>query len=246
MKITVIGNTKQTKIGLERLVKEGYDVTYVFGLPETKASNKVSFVPLDDFCLDHNIVLDTSDNWDNLLDIDSDLVICLGDSRIVPERVLEKHKVIGNHGAVLPYVQGGASYVWGRMLNTGTWGISIMELDKVVDAGKILVTKEFQYHPECSMEEFCDNADRLTIDALFEYLSGDHEPRENSKWNVKISRHTDSKFVVDILRETLENGKNIYLPPRRPIDSEINHEWGEEFVDAFKKANNSPYPRWTE
>ena len=33
------------------------------------------------------------------------------------------------------------------MLNTGTWGISIMELDKVVDAGKILVTKEFQYQP---------------------------------------------------------------------------------------------------
>ena len=57
------------------------------------------------------------------------------------------------------------------------------------------------------MEEFCDHADRLTIDALFEYLSGDYEPRENSKWNVKVARHTDSQFVVGILRKTLESGK---------------------------------------
>ena len=89
MKIALIGNTKQTKIGLERLVKEGYEVTYIFGLPEDKATNKVNFAPLSDFCLEHNIALDTSNNWDNLLGIDSDLVVCLGDSRIVPERVLE-------------------------------------------------------------------------------------------------------------------------------------------------------------
>ena len=72
MKIALIGNTNQTKIGLERLVKEGYEVTHIFGLPEDKAVNKVNFVPLSDFCLEHSIVLDTSNRWDNLLDIDSD------------------------------------------------------------------------------------------------------------------------------------------------------------------------------
>jgi len=246
MKIAVTGNTKQTKIGLERLVEEGYEVNYVFGLPEDKAANKVNFVSLGDFCSKHNISLDTSNNWDNLLDLELDLVICLGDSRIVPTRVLIKHKVIGNHGAVLPHVQGGASYVWGRMLNTGKWGISIMELDEVVDAGKILVTKEFSYKLNCSMEDFCDTADNLTIEALFEYLNEDCEPSENSKWNVKIARHTDSKFVVDVLSKTLENGLNIYLPPRRPVDSSVKSEWGDDFVKSFKKANNSPYPRWAE
>ena len=246
MKIAVIGNTKQTLKGLNRLIEEEYQVSCVFGLPEDKSTNKVNFVSLCDLCLEHNISLDTSNNWDNLLDLELDLIICLGDSRIVPERVLIRHKVIGNHGAVLPYIQGGASYVWGRMLNTGKWGISIMELDKVVDAGKILVTKEFSYESDCSMEEFCDTADSLTIEALFEYLNGDYEPRENSKWNVKIARHTDSKFVVGILRETLDNGSNIYLPPRRPVDSNIKYEWGDGFIESFKKANNFPYPRWTE
>ena len=246
MKVAIIGNTKQTKIGLERLIKEGYEVCCVFGLPKEEAANKVNFVSLDNFCLEHNITLDTSNNWNNLVDLDLNLVICLGDSRIVPECVLKKHNVIGNHGAILPYIQGGASYVWGRMLNTGKWGVSIMELNKVVDAGKVLVTKEFSYEPGCSMKEFCDIADNLTIDALFDYLNGDYKPKENSKWNIKIARHTDSMLVVDIIEKILDNKLNIYLPPRKPTDSNIKLHWNSDFVDCFKKANNYPYPRWIE
>ena len=42
--------------------------------------------------------------------------------------IITTDTVIGNHGAVLPYVQGAASLVWGRMLNNGRWGVSLMEL----------------------------------------------------------------------------------------------------------------------
>jgi len=96
------------------------------------------------------------------------------------------------------------------------------------------------------MEMFCDTADNLTIDALFDYLNGIYQPKENSKWDIKIKKHTDSEFVVDILRKTLDNDLNIYLPPRRPSDSMVNKSWEKEFVEAFKKANCDPYPRWFE
>jgi len=246
MKVCVVGNTRQTLKGLRRLVGEGYDVICVFGLPEEIAAKKVNFISLANFCLEHSIQLDTSNNWDNLLALELDLVICLGDSRIVPEKVINAHNIIGNHGAVLPGVQGGASLVWGRMLNNGKWGVSIMELDKAVDSGKILVTKEFSYEHDCTMEHFCETADDLTIDALFEYLDGDHEPKENARWNVRIARHTDSSFAVDILGAALAAGVNIYLPPRRPVDSILNPMWEDEFVESFKKANSFPYPGWTE
>jgi len=246
MKVGLIGNTKVTKSGLERLLNEGYDVTYVFGLPEKKAKNKVNYVPLEDFCYRNGVIFDNSNEWANLVKTKLDLVICLGDSRIVPEDVLSAHKVIGNHGAILPYVQGGASYVWGRMLNTGKWGISIMELDKVVDSGRILVTKEFSYSPDCTMEMFCDIADSLTVEALFDYLNGSYTAKENAKWDVKVARHTDSEFVIDILKSTLNNNLNIYLPPRRPKDSRLKEQWKQNFMQSFKKANNGPYPRWFE
>ena len=72
MKIAVIGNTKQTLKGLNRLIEEEYQVSCVFGLPEDKSTNKVNFVSLCDLCLEHNISLDTSNNWDNLLDLELD------------------------------------------------------------------------------------------------------------------------------------------------------------------------------
>ena len=81
MKIAVIGNTKQTLKGLNRLIEEEYQVSCVFGLPEDKSTNKVNFVSLCDLCLEHNISLDTSNNWDNLLDLELDLIIlCVGEN----------------------------------------------------------------------------------------------------------------------------------------------------------------------
>ena len=244
MKLGLIGNTRQTLKGLQRTLELGHEVKYVFGLPEHKCKNKVNSVSLSEICTVNNINLDTSNNWNNLLEQNLDLVIGLGDSRIVPEKILNKHKVIGNHGATLPYVQGGASLVWGRMLNSGVWGVSIMELDAAIDAGKILVTKEFSYEKDCTMESFVDKADDLTIDCLVDYLADDYKARDNSKWNIKIAKHTDSEFAVETLRTTLEKKQCIYLPPRTPEDSEIKSAWGYDFKNSFKIANNNPYPRW--
>jgi hypothetical protein len=84
------------------------------------------------------------------------MVISLGDSRYVPPFIIEKFKVIGNHGAILPSVQGGASLVWGRMLNNGVWGVSLMELDKKIDNGTILKTSSFNYELDSDMNSFCD------------------------------------------------------------------------------------------
>ena len=244
MKVAVIGNTKQTLKALKRLVKERYDVKLVFGLSIAEAENKVNYVDLNSYCHNNNIILEDSNNWEIFSDLDVDLVLLLGDSRIIPKDVLKKHKVIGNHGAVLPYVQGGASLVWGRMLGDGTWGISLMELNEIIDGGKILITKEFCYDSDCSMEEFVDKADDLTVDALFEYLNGSCKPESNSKWDIKINKYTDSSFARDILIKTLREKKNIYLPPRVPSDGLIDNKWGSDFIKKFKSANSYPYPRW--
>ena len=58
MKIAVFGNTRQTLKGLQRLVSSGYDVQYVFGLPDELRDKKVNSVSLDKFCDDHKIFLD--------------------------------------------------------------------------------------------------------------------------------------------------------------------------------------------
>ena len=245
LNIGITGNTKLT-LKCMRAIKELVNIRYVHGLPDHKLENKVNSVNLDSFCAENDIVLDKSDDWSSLLFQDLDLVISLGDSRIVPPSVLTKHKVIGNHGALLPAVQGGASLVWGRMLNTGKWGVTIFELEEKVDAGDILVLKPFEYDTGGTMEEFVDLADDKTVEALLDFLSGNLCRTPNSRWDVRVAKHVDSIKGEKSLSQALAAGINIYMPPRTPSDGIVEKHWNDDFVRRFKMANSLPYPDWSE
>jgi len=252
-KIAVIGNTKLTLKSLQRLVHPlciccHYDIKYVFGLPEVMFKNKVNAVSLVEFCHYNNITYNNSNDWkifkDDCEALGVDLVIALGDSRIVPSTVINRFETIGNHGAVLPYVQGGASLVWGRMLNSGEWGVSIFRLEEKVDAGDILKTKTFTYSTDIDMLEFTRHADDLTVEALLECLCSDIKSTDNHKWRVNVAKHTDSQLVVKLLKSCLATNTAIYLPPRNYHDAYINRRWSSKFKKLFKIANNDPYPTW--
>ena len=249
IKLAFTGSTKLTKQAMQEVLKlQGYSVIGLFGLSDEKLSGKVNSVTMDSFCEQNKINLDKSEDWENFfsfcLSEKIDMIISLGDSRIVPKKIVNNFEVIGNHGAVLPYIQGGASLVWGRMFNLGHWGISIMRLAEKVDSGEILKIKGFKYAPFTSEADFVKKADNLTVEALLEVLNGDVEPIQNRKWDVRVSKHTDSHKVSQIYKYCLENDLCIYLPPRTPTDGQINEEWPKEFIKNFMIANNSPYPRW--
>lgn len=243
LKVGITGNTKLT-LKCMKAIEKMVDIRYVHGLPDHKLKDKANSVSLDDYCQEKGVTLNKTNEWSNILFQDLDLVISLGDSRIVPPAVLNKFRVIGNHGALLPDIQGGASLVWGRMLNTGKWGVSIFELNEKIDSGDILVLKPFEYNTECSMEEFVDLADNKTVEALVDFLQGDISRASNSKWNIRAAKHVDSKIGAGILQHAIDNGINIYMPSRTPDDGAIKKEWDDDFVRKFKIANSSPYPNW--
>jgi len=251
-KLAVVGNTKLTLEGIKGILELGdKEICYVFGLKDENLPSKVNSVSLDEFCTNNKITLDKSENWDNCYnfckDQDVGLIITLGDSRIVPKKIINSFEVIGNHGAILPYVQGGASLVWGRILNSGVWGVSMMRIGERVDGGDILKTEIFTYDPfTTTEEEFTTMADDLTVTLLTELLKGNYSSRQNTKWDVRISKHTDSYKTIEFLRYCLANDLCIYLPPRIPSDGLIKNEWPSDFIKAFKIANDHPYPKWSE
>jgi len=248
MKIGVIGNTNLTFKTILLLMVQRHTIEYVFGLSKEKMNKKVnSCDKIELFCAANEIQYIVSDDWEDILDIDVDLVLEMGDSRIVPSKFLQKNKVIGNHGAILPYVQGAASLTWGRMLNNGKWGVSLFELNEKIDNGDILVTKEVNYSPEnTSMKDFVSLCDDMTVECVKEYLSGSFSRVKNEKWNVKLNKHIDSSVGVDILYDSLEKNLNIYMPPRNKNDSKLLVHWENDFKKRFKIANNDPYPLWYE
>lgn len=246
MKVGVLGNTKLTLKGLGLLKSLDYDIQYVFGISDEQLPSKVNSVPLDDFCNKNSIKLYKSSDWNEIIDIDVDMIISLGDSRYVPPMIVEKFPVIGNHGAVLPSIQGGASLVWGRMLDNGVWGVSLMVLDKKIDNGTILKTRTFDYESDIDMNLFCDKCDDLTIVLLEEYLQNgpDELSHKSSAIDIKVNKHIDTKVGVELLQFCLDNNLNVYMPPRTSDDGRVKEEWGTDFIEKFKKANNLPYPKY--
>ena len=223
---------------------------YVFGLNEENMQNKVNSVDMSSFCKKNNIILDKSEDWENFHEYCNnnkiDKIITLGDSRIIPSKIVNAFDTIGNHGAILPDVQGGASLVWGRMLNNGVWGVSIMKIGERVDSGDILKIRHIYYHEKTTEEDFTTMADYATMQALIEVLQGKYEIIPNKKWQVRIARHTDSYKVNEILKICLHHRIPVYLPPRRPSDGKIKESWPEDYKEIFKMANEAPYPKWSE
>ena len=248
-KVAFTGNTQLTLDCIQSTMKTR-EVVAVFGLSDNELASKTNSLSLDSFCQENNIKLFKSNDWREYSDYCKqsgvELVITIGDSRIIPKVILDKFYTIGNHGAVLPDVSGGASLVWGRLLDSGSWGISIMKIEENIDSGEILKTKEFWYEDEISESKFCKLCDRMTVAALDEVLGGDYTITKNKKYDVRISKHTDSEKAVDILRQCLYNGLSVYMPPRTPDDSLINPSWSEKFKSIFRVAQNTPYPKYIE
>jgi len=243
MRVGVIGNTVLTSKGLDLLISQGHTVSYVFGLPAHQQDIKVNYQDLAPYCTQQSIDFYQSNDFSKVYHYDIDLVIALGDSRIIPVKNFNC-PLIGNHGAALPNIKGGASLVWARLLNSGSWGVSLMTLGEKVDSGEILGVTHFTYPTNMSMATFVSLCDDITIELLDQFL---HYPREgtiqqNSKTMITVGKHIDSQVGTTIARLATLHNLSIYLPPRTPDDSILKDCWDEEFKENFKRANCSPYP----
>ena len=96
------------------------------------------------------------------------------------------------------------------------------------------------------MNSFCDKCDDLTVVLLGEFLQSATGviSYKSSKIDIKVSKHIDSKVGVELLQFCLDNNLNVYMPPRTSEDGEVKEMWGDDFIERFKKGNNSPYPKY--
>ena len=171
-KVGIIGNTTLTFKTINLLVSQECEISYVFGLPEESLKNKVNSYDLKKYCLQNSIEYYNNNDWSAITHKDVDIVYEMGDSRV----------------AILPNVQGAASLVWGRMLNNGKWGVSLMRLREELDAGSILCIKDVYYNPDAdNMERFVEMCDDATIECVREHFLKKNVEKENKKWEVRVA-----------------------------------------------------------
>ena len=149
IKVIFMGTPEFSVSVLKGLI-ENYNVIGVVTQPDKKVGRKqeIKFSPVKEVALEHNIKVLQPENiktdYKEILDLNPDIIITCAYGQIVPIEVLKypKYGCINVHASLLPKLRGGApihkSIIYGYVKT----GITIMYMDKKMDAGDIISQEE--------------------------------------------------------------------------------------------------------
>lgn len=144
-KLLFMGTPPIAAVVLKGLLDAGYEVIGVVCQPDRKVGRKqiVTSPPTKELALAYGIPVYQPEklrvDMSALLDLEFDAIVTCAYGQIVPEKLLE-HAAIGAinvHGSLLPKYRGGAPIQWAIRNGDSQTGITIMEMVKAMDAGKM-------------------------------------------------------------------------------------------------------------
>ena len=263
MKIAVIGPTLNTYYGIEEIAKH-HDVKALFTLPINNGLNKARYTTFEDqankygfdiFYEEHN--LRDEQVIKKFKDLDLDLIIGLGSSKMIPAEIIEsaKYGCIGSHGAKLPYIRGGASMNWALINGEEEWGVSIYYLTPDIDKGILISTKDFKIEYRDDINSVHNKSDLATSIMLRDFLKNfkpKNEIPKQDKLDVIKLNPSPKEYTWEIIanwnreiknkyKEFKCSGKAIFLPQRKLQDGFI--DWNSDSLDIYNfiRAQTSPY-----
>ena len=154
-----------------------------------------------------------------------DLLVVLGWSEILPERLLLIPKIgtVGAHAALLPHNRGSAPINWAIIHGENTTGNTMMWLTPQVDAGEIIDQIAFDITPYDTCKTLYNKVAETNAIMLLRLL-------DNLERGVKP--HNNIENITD----------EEILPRRKPQDGLVNWNLSGIEVYNFIRALTDPYP----
>lgn len=162
---------------LEALDKE-YNVVMVVSQPDREKDRKgnIIYSPCKEYALNNNIEvfqpLHIKEEYQKVLDKEPDIIITCAYGQIIPEEVLNypKYGCINVHGSLLPKLRGGAPIHHAIINGDKTTGVTIMYMDKKMDAGDIISQREINIDDNITLDELYSKMSYLGRDLLIDTL----------------------------------------------------------------------------
>jgi methionyl-tRNA formyltransferase len=189
MKIIFMG-TPDFAVRILDEINKNFEVVLVVTQPDTYnyRKKKYEYSPVKSYALEHNLEIFQPESIkkeaDYILGLDVDLIVTAAYGQFVPKKILDhpKYRAINVHGSILPKYRGGAPIQRAIINGDAETGITIMYMDRRMDAGDILRIEKIPI------------LDEDTQDTMFEKLS-----------------ILGSKMIVDVIND-LRMGKIIPIP----------------------------------
>ena len=192
MKILFLGSSRFSKIVLQKLFSNKVDISAVITQPDRSSGRGHKLTPTEvkQFALANNIEVYTFDkvrlHMEEIKKIDYDVAVVASFGQILPQEFLDYKLAINVHPSLLPKYRG-ATPIQSAILNGDkVTGVTIMKVAKEVDAGDIILQREFALNGEYYLEleeKLATLGGEMTIEVLKSIEDGSVKflPQDNSK-----------------------------------------------------------------
>lgn len=149
MKIVFMGTPEFSVNVLDKLNSK-YEIELVVSQPNRiKKKNELLPTPVAKYAIDNNLELfqpeNIKDDYEKILNAEAEILITAAYGQYIPSKILNKFKYKLNvHASLLPKHRGGAPIQRSIMEGDEFTGVSIMEMTKKLDAGKVYAVSKYK------------------------------------------------------------------------------------------------------
>lgn len=198
LRLVFMGTPDISASVFEAMILDGYHFAALVAQPDRPVGRKgeIEKVPTKLVAEKYNIPvyqpLKIRKDYDFLIEINPDVIITLAYGQIVPEGLLAipKYGCLNLHGSLLPKYRGAAPIQYALINGDKATGMTLMEMVKEMDAGKMYAKKEVIIDEDDNMTslftKMADAAKELILEALPKYLDGELKGEEQDEKQVSI------------------------------------------------------------
>lgn len=189
---------------LKALIEE-LDVVMVVSQPDREKDRKgnIIYSPCKRLALENNIEvfqpLKIKEDYQKILDVNPDIIITAAYGQIIPSVILDfpKYGCINVHGSLLPKLRGGAPIHHAIINGDKEAGVTIMYMDKKMDAGDIISQRNVEVDDNIILDDLYSNLSIVGRDLLIDTL-----PSIINGTNDRIKQNEDEvTFGYNITKE---------------------------------------------
>ena len=208
-KIIFMGTPSFSVPILQALFESDYEVVAVVTQPDRPVGRKrvLTPPPVKELALQHKVPIfqpekiSGSEEMAELIALEADLIVTAAYGQFLPTKLLNapKHRAINVHASLLPKYRGGAPVHYAIIDGEKETGVSIMYMERKMDAGDVLIQKSIPIEASDDVQAMFDKLSLLGRDLLMETLpklfAGDITPvlQDESKvtFSPNISREEE-------------------------------------------------------
>ena len=194
---------------LQKLLKSDHEVCAIISnSPKPMGRKKrLQHTDVGQFAIDNKIRLielvsfNDEDTYEKIISLDVDIFIVVA-FRILPQRYINipRFGAINIHASILPSYRGAAPIQWALMNGDVSTGVSIFQIEKKIDTGKIIFQDKIEIFEEDNFETLSHKLSILGGDSLLRALSD----LEIGSANLLLQDNSKSTKAPKITKEMLQ------------------------------------------